>query len=102
MTDQEFLQKSMEMIARSAGITTPLQLVAMTKSNDQTYADILAGHISDAFAQRDKAIAALKEVLDHRREDKDGNYVCWIGEGTFQRCHAAVHGEPQQQPIDPL
>jgi putative NIF3 family GTP cyclohydrolase 1 type 2 len=29
-------------------------------------------------------------VLSHRQEDKDGNYVVWIGESTFIRVEDAV------------
>lgn len=35
--------------------------------------------------------SALEEVLSHRKEDKDGNYVMWIGEGTFLKCEAALN-----------
>jgi len=37
-----------------------------------------------------KAIRALEDVLAHRSEDKDGNYVCWLGETSFMLCEEAL------------
>lgn len=41
---------------------------------------------------------ALKEVLSHRKEDKDGNHVMWIGEGTFLKCEQALSVESENKP----
>lgn len=35
-------------------------------------------------------IEALREVQNLRREDEDKNFVCWVGEGTFQRIESAL------------
>lgn len=35
--------------------------------------------------------AAIQAVLNHRHEDKDGNFVMWIGEGTFSQCEEALN-----------
>lgn len=52
---------------------------------------ISASEIEDI--QRDavsELVSAMKEVQIHRKEDQDGNYVMWIGEGTFLRCQQAL------------
>jgi hypothetical protein len=41
--------------------------------------------------QPEQMASAIEEVLAHRREDKDGNYVMWIGEGAFLKCDAALN-----------
>ena len=52
MTDQENanlkrLYKAFERIANAHGITTPLELIAMAKDNDENYAEILARWIEE-------------------------------------------------------
>jgi hypothetical protein len=42
------------------------------------------------IARKDEA---LRDVLAHRRADKDGNYVMWVGETCFHLCEAALHAE---------
>lgn len=38
----------------------------------------------------EKCLRAFEDVLAHRREDKDGNYVCWLGETSFLLCEDAL------------
>lgn len=50
------------------------------------------------IAATPELLEVVFELLQHRKEDKDGNHVCWVGEGLFMRAEEAfckAIGEPQ-------
>ena len=58
MTDQETadlkrLYKAFERIAKAHGLTTPLELIAMAKDNEENYAEILARWIEETHKEKE-------------------------------------------------
>ena len=52
----------------------------VTKENNLGLAQMRA---DKAEAKLNIAREALEDVAMHRSEDRDGNYVCWLGETSF-------------------
>lgn len=47
------------------------------------FGNCMACRAEKAEAKLNIAREALEDVAMHRSEDRDGNYVCWLGETSF-------------------
>lgn len=78
--------------------------IANAKRELESVGNVYIGHIGNLegvvrernslSTQNQELRSAIEEVISHRREDKDRNYVLWIGEGVFLKCEQALALKP--------
>lgn len=61
------------------------------KLRDMASTYVHGANLTAVISSNRQLRAAIQAVLNHRHEDKDGNFVVWIGEGTFLQCEEALN-----------
>lgn len=91
-----------EALAELLGVHIDFDRPAMTAINRERFnrvEQLLKDSPSPTLDTLKKMAEALKEIINHKGEDGNGNYVCWIGETSFAICEEAFAAAKEQRLI---